>query len=75
MMTETCLQSGPPSGERRREDEDGDERPLGSVTFQRAPDEIPATGIGDPLAISIEGAWTILPDGGLRRRARRCPED
>jgi hypothetical protein len=75
MMTETCLQSGPPSGERRREDEDGDERPLGSVTFQRAPDEIPATGIGDPLAISIEGAWTILPDGGLRRRTRRCPEE
>lgn len=75
MISESCLRSGPPTAVRRREDADGDEHPLGSITFQRAPDTLPATGIADPLAVSLEGAWNMLPNGGLRRRSRPCPEE
>lgn len=74
MISEDCIQAGAPSGQRTREDDEGNERSLGRVSFQRAPDDIPATGLADPLSVSMEGAWTMLPDGGLRRRARRCPE-
>ena len=74
LTTETCLQAGRPTGVRRRESAGGDERQLGAIAFARAPDELPATGVSDPLAIGMEGAWTVLPEGGLRRRARRCPE-
>ena len=74
VMSENCLQAGRPTGTRERENEDGDRRSMGHIDFERAPDTLPAIGVADPLRISMEGAWTILPEGGLRRRSRRCPE-
>lgn len=75
MLTENCFEAGVPTGERRRVEADGSERALGTLRFTRAPDTLPATGLVDPLTVSMHGAWTILPHGGLRRRARACPEE
>jgi hypothetical protein len=47
------------------------DRELPPPRLQRAPSQVPATGV-DPLRVTMEGSWTVLPEGGLRRRAGRC---
>ena len=74
LISERCLEAGAPTTARRRETADGEEQTLGSLVLDRAPSALPATGLVDPLTTSMEGAWTILPTGGLRRRSGSCPE-
>lgn len=45
------------------------------LELARAPDTIPVGGVGDPFTLDVQGSWTILPGGGLRRRSEPCVDE